>query len=451
MTSFLSKIAADFSSQLAAALNTGGTSTTLLSVTDDDGVALANGRWCFTLDGDNSKKEHISCTINGVNVTNIKSISRQGVETSGVARDHRIGCQVVITDWASIKFMNDLLSGAVGLDAATPLAYDGAATLTPGSNQLATVAYADALSIAGAAKATNSTFGIVKLSVAAVDSNIPIALGENDGRVLTQAENDAAAGAGATAPSSSNKFVTNSIIPAGVVLPFAGSSIPTDWLACDGTAKSRTTYAVLFAAIGTTYGAGDGSTTFNLPNLGGRSIIGAGTATKVATFASRSSNVITVTGLSSVADNEFQTGVPVVYATSGSVITGLTNAATYYVIRVSNTTFSLASSLANARAGTAIALSSDGSGTQTFTLSLTARTLAQTGGEEKHLLTIAEMPNHAHGAAGANIPPPQTGGGSSGYLGASGVGPTGVVAEGGDTQHNNMSPYFVMNYIIKAI
>ena len=53
----------------------------------------------------------------------------------------------------------------------------------------------------------------------------------------------------------------------GSLMPFAGSTIPTGWLNCDGSAVSRTTYADLFAVIGTTYGAGDGSTTFNIPNL----------------------------------------------------------------------------------------------------------------------------------------------------------------------------------------
>ena len=60
------------------------------------------------------------------------------------------------------------------------------------------------------------------------------------------------------------------VMPTGVVLPYAGTSAPTGWLACDGTAISRTTYASLFAAISTSYGVGDGSTTFNLPDLRGR-------------------------------------------------------------------------------------------------------------------------------------------------------------------------------------
>ena len=66
------------------------------------------------------------------------------------------------------------------------------------------------------------------------------------------------------------------LVPAGVVLPYAAATAPTGWLICDGSAVSRTTYAALFAAIGTTYGAGDGSTTFNLPAAGDRVIAGKG-------------------------------------------------------------------------------------------------------------------------------------------------------------------------------
>lgn len=67
--------------------------------------------------------------------------------------------------------------------------------------------------------------------------------------------------------------------PAGAILPYGASTAPAGWLNCTGAAVSRTTYAALFAAIGTTYGGGDGSTTFNLPNLSGRvpaGITGAG-------------------------------------------------------------------------------------------------------------------------------------------------------------------------------
>lgn len=60
----------------------------------------------------------------------------------------------------------------------------------------------------------------------------------------------------------------------GVVLPYAGSVIPNGWLECNGQAVSRETYADLFASIGTAYGVGDGSTTFNVPDMLGRVPVG---------------------------------------------------------------------------------------------------------------------------------------------------------------------------------
>lgn len=63
-------------------------------------------------------------------------------------------------------------------------------------------------------------------------------------------------------------------LPVGVQVPFGGNTIPDGWLLCDGRAVSRTTYKELFAVIGTTYGSGDGKTTFNLPDKRGRVSVG---------------------------------------------------------------------------------------------------------------------------------------------------------------------------------
>lgn len=60
------------------------------------------------------------------------------------------------------------------------------------------------------------------------------------------------------------------VVPAGAMMPYAAAVAPSGWLLCDGSAVSRTTYADLFAAIGTSFGSGDGSTTFNLPDMRGR-------------------------------------------------------------------------------------------------------------------------------------------------------------------------------------
>lgn len=64
--------------------------------------------------------------------------------------------------------------------------------------------------------------------------------------------------------------------PIGTIVMFGGDSAPDGWLFCDGSAVSRTTYSDLFAVIGETYGNGDGTTTFNLPDFRGRSPLGGG-------------------------------------------------------------------------------------------------------------------------------------------------------------------------------
>ena len=63
-------------------------------------------------------------------------------------------------------------------------------------------------------------------------------------------------------------------VPVGVVNPFAGATAPSGWLLCFGQAVSRSQYSALFAVLNTTYGAGDGSTTFTLPDMRGRAVAG---------------------------------------------------------------------------------------------------------------------------------------------------------------------------------
>lgn len=242
--------------------------------------------------------------------------------------------------------------------------------------------------------------------------------------------------------------------PAGVVLPYAGASAPTGYLMCNGASVLRADYADLFSAIGTAFGSVDG-THFTLPDMRGRIPVGVGSGSKIATFASRSSNVITVTGLDNTADNEFQTGQAVLYLAPSGAMTGLTHNTTYYVIRTGNLTFSLATSRANALASTAIALSSNGTGNQTFTLSLTARTLAENGGEEDHSITTAEFQAHGHPFAPGNIYNNSDGatGGAQNTLRLNSTANQNMpnpTETGGSGAHNNMQPFLGLNYIIKT-
>lgn len=197
-------IIADFRTSLATKIAVAGTTGTLMAFLDDDLVALPVGRYFFTIDKDNGQKEHISCDLDGTAMTNIKTVARgTGVETAGVLREHRIGASVVITDFAHIKKIQNLLDGTTDLDGSTPLKYDADPTITD-DKELATKKYIDDLALAGAPIASTTIEGVTKLSVAPAAD--PIAVGDNDPRLPTEDEADAMAGTGT--PSAANKFVT---------------------------------------------------------------------------------------------------------------------------------------------------------------------------------------------------------------------------------------------------
>ena len=80
-------------------------------------------------------------------------------------------------------------------------------------------------------------------------------------------------------------FISRALTPTGAILSYAGNSAPVGFLLCDGRAVSRTTYAALFAVIGTTFGSGDGSSTFNLPDMRGRVAVGVDSDANLGTIA----------------------------------------------------------------------------------------------------------------------------------------------------------------------
>ena len=79
-------------------------------------------------------------------------------------------------------------------------------------------------------------------------------------------------------------LVPVSLVPSGTIIQFAGKTIPDGYLSCNGALVSRTQFADLFAAIGTTWGAGDGKTTFKLPNMHHRFLEGTTTTSEVGTY-----------------------------------------------------------------------------------------------------------------------------------------------------------------------
>lgn len=152
---------------------------------------------------------------------------------------------------------------------------------------------------------------------------------------------------------------TGDTLPIGSMMPYGKAEAPANWLVCDGSEVSRTTYAELFAVIGTSYGAGDGSTTFNLPNKKGKVSVGLDTS-----------------------DTDFNT-------------------------------------------------------------------IGKTGGEKTHTLTIEEIPKHRHNIYGSSVEKAAGTGGGYSLSYKDSVGDITTEA-GGDQPHNNLQPYEVDCWIIKA-
>jgi len=146
MSEQIRKVAADFNTSLSTKVEVAGTTFTLSSATDDDSVVLADGDYCFTVNNESSNKEYFVGTLDGSTkiVTAVKTITRQGAESSGAAREHRVGSPVIISDFAGLRDVVETLRGAKDLDADNPLQYDTTAAISD-AKMLATKAYVDAV------------------------------------------------------------------------------------------------------------------------------------------------------------------------------------------------------------------------------------------------------------------------------------------------------------------
>lgn len=194
-------------------------------------------------------------------------------------------------------------------------------------------------------------------------------------------------------------FAGVSTTPSGAIQAFAGTTAPSGWLLCDGSAVSRTTYAALFSAVNTTWGAGDGSTTFNLPDFRGRVIVGAGGGFNLAANGGEASHTLSTSELPSL---------------SGSV-SGTTGAGSPHTHGVSDPGHSHTYESGYTGAGFAADVSggSPGPGTKLSTDSAT------TG------VSIGSEGSHTHSFSAT------------------------VAITNGGGAHNNMQPYAVANVIIK--
>lgn len=190
----------------------------------------------------------------------------------------------------------------------------------------------------------------------------------------------------------------------------------------------------------------------------GKSRVMIGHGQDVRTFTFANTDVVTGTDTITVPSNDsLITGQAVVLSGTGSLPTGL-SATTYYVVRQSATTIKLATTLANAVAGTVVDITAQGTGTNTLTQTLTSRTAGDIGGEETHASTTSEIPTHRHSIRGdaradsvgvlygangsastSNMTPASSGANTATYTGTLYAWDT-----GSSGAHNNVQPYIVV-------
>ena len=174
-----------------------------------------------------------------------------------------------------------------------------AAKLTTGTLPIARIAdgavtNAKLASDIDAAKLTTGTLPIARIADGAV-TNAKLASDIDAAKITTGTLPIARIADGGVTLSKLVAAVQQALVPAGAVQAFAMNSAPSGWLSCNGSNVSRSTYSALFSAIGTTYGSGDGSTTFTLPDLRGYFLRGSGTnsdGTAAGTFGAKTADAL---------------------------------------------------------------------------------------------------------------------------------------------------------------
>lgn len=216
--------------------------------------------------------------------------------------------------------------------------------------------------------------------------------------------------------------------PVGVIHPYAGATAPLGWLLCNGQAVSRVTYPALFAVCGTTYGSGDGSSTFNIPNLVDRVPTGIGTKYLRGETGGSETFTLATANLPSHSHTINHDHVNDPHSHTGAAHTHDMSHDHTSTSHTHSTPSSGSKSITQGASGTVVTVADNVSGTTGSTL---ANTVAFSG-------STASAGGSGAGQGGSTTNNTQT------YTGSSG-------STGSGTAVNNMPPYLGILYILRAL
>lgn len=169
----ITKIIANFDTQLAQTLTVGAITGTLrFPVKDDDGVVIPNGRYIMCADLGETAEEHLSFQLNATTgaMTDIMSVSKQGAETAGCARQHRTGAKMSLTNFANLLVLSKLINGDMQIPHTRPITY-AAQPVYANNGDLVTLKKLNDTAIAGAPNASEVLQGLNEIAaVAEIDT-----------------------------------------------------------------------------------------------------------------------------------------------------------------------------------------------------------------------------------------------------------------------------------------